>query len=199
MKPKLLIATGNAGKVAEMKALVGDGVDVVSLADAGIPSPEETGDTFEENAALKATNAARDSGMVSVADDSGIEVDALWGAPGARSARYARHGATDDENTAKLLEELDRVPGQDRTARFVCVIAVATPDGRIRTFRATLEGMVGREPRGDGGFGYDPVMVLQDGRTVAELSAEEKNRVSHRGTALRNALPYIHELLDAQV
>ncbi|HEV2127361.1 MAG TPA: RdgB/HAM1 family non-canonical purine NTP pyrophosphatase [Thermomicrobiales bacterium] len=195
--PRLLIATGNTGKIAEMEALIGDRAEVISLAEAGIESPEETGTTFEENAALKAVNAARESGLVTVADDSGIEVDALGGAPGVRSVRYAGDDATDEQNIAKLLHELEGVPDEARTAGFVSVIVVATPDGRARAFRGTLEGMVGRSPRGGGGFGYDPVMVLGDGRTVAELEPGEKNGISHRGTALRNALPYIHELLDS--
>ncbi len=198
MSPRLLIATGNAGKIAELAALIGDQAEVVSLAEAGIASPEETGTTFEENAALKAVNAARESGLVTVADDSGIEVDALAGAPGVRSARFAGDDATDEQNTAKLLREMEEVPDEDRTARFVSVIVVATPDGRTKAFRGALEGMVGRSPRGSGGFGYDPVMVLPDGRTVAELEPAEKNRISHRGTALRNALPYIHELLESE-
>jgi XTP/dITP diphosphohydrolase len=194
---RLLVATGNPGKISELSALFDGEVDIVSLAEAGLDSPEETGATFVENAVLKATSAARESGLIAVADDSGIEVDALGGAPGVRSARYAGDAATDEANRALLLRELEHVSERGRTARFVCAIAAATPDGRYEVFHGTLEGVITREPRGSGGFGYDPVMRLEDGRTVAELSADEKNRISHRGIALRNALPYLRDLLES--
>jgi XTP/dITP diphosphohydrolase len=194
---QLLLATGNRGKIAEFQALLGPSVDVVSLADLGIDSPEETGETFAENATLKARHGAAASGLVTVADDSGIEVDALDGAPGIRSARYAGEPGDDERNRQKLLRELHGMPAQDRSARFVCDIAVATPEGETRTFHGTLEGRVAESLRGDGGFGYDSLLELPDGRTVAELTPEEKNAISHRGMALRTALPYIHTVVEA--
>lgn len=193
---QLLLATSNRGKIRELQHLLGASVEVLSLADLGIESPEETGASFAENAELKARHGAAASGRITVADDSGIEVDALDGAPGIRSARYAGEPADDARNRHRLLRELDGVPQERRTARFVCEIAVATPGGEVRTFHGTLEGRVAERPRGTGGFGYDSLLELPDGRTVAELSAEQKNAISHRGTALRNALPYLHTVID---
>lgn len=192
---RILVATGNAGKINELKALLGSGIEVLSLTDIRLEGAEETGSTFEENAVLKARQAAHQSGMIAVADDSGIVVDALGGDPGVRSARYSGPAATDARNREKLLRELLDTPDAGRTARFVCVIAVVAPDGRSQTFAGTLEGVVSRSERGTGGFGYDSIFELSDGRTAAELTPDEKNRVSHRGKALRNALPYIHSLL----
>jgi XTP/dITP diphosphohydrolase len=190
---RVLIATGNRGKIAEIQAMLGDAAEAVPLSVLGLEGAEETGSTFEENAILKARQGATESGLVTVADDSGIEVDALHGAPGVRSARYAGEPSDDERNRLKLLRELEN--NEDRSARFVCVIAVAAPDGSVKTFRGTLDGVVTRAPRGSGGFGYDSLLELPDGRTAAELSSAEKNAISHRGTALRNALPYLHELL----
>ena len=195
---QLLIATANKGKVAEFSSLLGDVVDVVSLRDVGVKSPEETGSTFTENATIKATHGARASGLITVADDSGIVVDALDGAPGVLSARFAGIDATDEENRSLLLRRLREVPSRSRSARFVCILAVAHPDGRLGTFEGMLEGTVAGEERGAGGFGYDPVFELEDGLTVAELAPEQKNRISHRAKALQNALPYIHSLLAAE-
>ena len=197
--PRLILATGNQGKVVEMATLVGPDVEVLSIKDLALPSPAETGETFEENAIIKARAAASASGIVAVADDSGIEVDALGGAPGVRSARFAGENASDADNTALLLERLQGLPQDKRAARFICVISVATPDGEVESFRATLEGWVREEPRGTGGFGYDPVLTLPDGRTVAELSPDEKNAVSHRGKAMEKALPYIRFVLHQHV
>jgi XTP/dITP diphosphohydrolase len=194
---QLLLATRNRGKIAELQAMLGPPVDVVSLADLGIESPEETGATFAENAELKARHGAAASGRVTVADDSGIEVDALDGVPGIRSARYAGEPGDDERNRVKLLEEMQGVLTERRSARFVSEIAVATPGGEVRTFLGTLEGRVAEAPRGSGGFGYDSLLQLPDGRTVAELSPEEKNAISHRGVALRIALPYLHAVLGS--
>ncbi len=193
---RLLLATTNRGKIAELQDMLGSAADVVSLADIGATSVEETGTTFAENAELKARHGAEASGLVTVADDSGIEVDALNGAPGIRSARYAGEPGDDEQNRQKLMAELHGTPTEQRTARFVCEIAVATPAGELRTFHGTLEGRVAERPRGTGGFGYDSLMELPDGRTVAELTADEKNAISHRGEALRNALPYLQSVLD---
>lgn len=194
---KLLLATSNPGKIAELQDMLGATTEVLSLADVGVTSPEETGADFAENAVLKARHGAAGSGFVTVADDSGIEVDALDGAPGIRSARYAGEAGDDEKNRQKLLAALEGVPASRRSARFVCEIAVATPDGEVRTFRGTLGGRVAAGPRGAGGFGYDSLLELPDGRTVAELTPEDKNAISHRGEALRNALPYLQTVLDA--
>lgn len=195
---QLLIATGNAGKISEFRALLSaDDVRIVSLPDLKVESPEETGATFEENAVLKARHAARVCELVAVADDSGIVVDALDGAPGVISARFSGPNATDASNRELLLRRLEESGSGDRTARFVCVIAVAHPDGRVETFDGSLEGTIATEERGTGGFGYDPIFELSDGMTVAQLSPEQKNRISHRAMALRKALPYIRSVLDA--
>jgi XTP/dITP diphosphohydrolase len=194
----LLLATANRGKISELQAMLGRSARVLSLADLDLASPEETGQTFEDNAELKARHGALASGLVTVADDSGIEVDALDGAPGVRSARYAGESGDDARNREKLLAALAGTPPEGRAARFVSVIAVATPTGETRLFRGTLDGRVAGAARGTGGFGYDSVLELPDGRTVAELSQEQKNAISHRGTALRLALPYLHQLLNAR-
>lgn len=192
--PRILIATSNNGKVAEFSSLLGGLYDLVSLRDVGLASPDETGVTFEENAILKATAAAQESGLITVADDSGLEVDALGGQPGVRSARFAGESATDSENVVLLLDRLNGVPEEARTARFVCVIAVAMPNGRTRTYRGVLPGTITTSPRGTNGFGYDPVLELSNGRTVAELLPDEKNAISHRGNAFRTAIPYLHSI-----
>ena len=188
---KLIIATSNPHKVEEIAAVLGQiGIACVPLARTDIPEPDENGATFEENARIKAIAYARALGATVLADDSGLEVDALGGAPGVHSARYAGIGATraerDAANNAKLLRELAGVPHARRTARFVCVLCVARPDGSIAAeARGHFEGWIGESPRGANGFGYDPLLVLTDGRTSAELSSAEKNARSHRGNALR--------------
>ncbi len=191
--PKLLIATRNAGKLRELSALLG-GVPyrLVSLADVGIDAEvEETGDTFERNAALKAESYRDMSGMLTLADDSGLEVDALGGEPGVRSARYAGETATDAERMELLLRNLSATatPQSRWTARFRCVIAIAAPDGRgADLHHGVCEGRIVPQPRGDNGFGYDPAFLLPHlGLTMAELSDEQKNRVSHRAQAARRA------------
>ncbi len=138
----------------------------------------------------------RASGLVTISDDSGIEVDALDGAPGVRSARWSGTG-DDEQNRLKLMRELDGVPPSARSARFVCVIAIASPGRDVSTFHGTLDGVVADGPRGSQGFGYDALLELPDGRTVAELPASEKNAISHRGIALKNALPYIRSLTES--
>ncbi len=171
-------------------------VTVVTPADLGISlDVDETGVTYEENAALKAIAFAQASGLPSLADDSGLEVDALSGAPGVRSARYSVTGS-DKDNVDLLLRNLNGVPDEARTARFVCVVALALPSGVIEYARGQCEGTIGTERRGDGGFGYDPVF-FPEGRplTMAQLPPDEKNRLSHRGRAVHNALPIIERLL----
>lgn len=192
---KLTIATSNPHKVEEISAVLRPlGIDCVALGRTDIPEPDEDGVTFEENARIKAVAYARALGEMVLADDSGLEVDALDGAPGVQSARYAGLGATraerDAANNAKLLAALAGVPDARRAARFVCVLTIARPDGTIiAESRGTFEGVIGHVPRGANGFGYDPLLVLPDGRTSAELTSEEKNARSHRGNALRLIVP----------
>ena len=189
-KPTLLVATHNAGKLAELRNLLRDApYALASLADVGIDADvEETGATLEENAALKAVTYARLSGMLTLADDSGLEVDALGGAPGVYSARYAGAGASDADRIAKLLANLaSRKPPW--TARFRCVIAIARAGGAAELHAGVCEGVIIAKPRGENGFGYDPVFLLPEfGKTMAELSDAEKNRVSHRGLAARRVV-----------
>ncbi|MFW6051496.1 MAG: RdgB/HAM1 family non-canonical purine NTP pyrophosphatase [Myxococcota bacterium] len=190
MKVRLLVATGNRGKLAELRRLfAGLELEVVGL-DAVGPVPEvvEDGDTFEANAAKKAREVAAATGEMTLADDSGLEVDALGGAPGVRSARFAGEGATDAENNRLLLERLEATGDAARTGRFRCVLALADPPGplgdRVHLEAGACEGRILRAPRGEGGFGYDPLFVPRGHeRTMAELPADEKNRLSHRGAA----------------
>ena len=189
MTDKLLIATHNAGKLAELRALLRDApFALLSLSDVGIElDVEETGSTLEENAALKATTYARLADLPTLADDSGLEVDALGGAPGVHSARYAGPDATDADRIARLLDNLAPHP-QPWAARFRCVIAIAEPDGSIEWHTGACEGVIISNPRGDNGFGYDPVFfMLEHNRTMAELTDAEKNAASHRGIAARKA------------
>lgn len=185
---KLILATGNPGKVRELEAvLAGFDLDIAPQSAFAVPEVEETGLTFVENALIKARNAARHGGLPALADDSGLVVDALEGAPGIYSARYAGPGANDRANIDKLLAELAGLPAARRSARFVCALALlrhpADPTPLI--CQASWEGMVLAEPRGAGGFGYDPVFWVPDqGRTAAELEPDVKNRLSHRGQAL---------------
>ena len=188
-RERLLVATHNVGKLAELRELLrGVPFELVSLSDVGIEvDVDETGETLEENAELKATTYARLSGLTTLADDSGLEVDALGGAPGVHSARYAGPGATDADRIARMLNNLAPHP-QPWTARFRCVIAIASPDGEIELHGGACEGVIISEPRGDNGFGYDPAFLFtESNRTMAELSDAEKNAVSHRGIAARNA------------
>ncbi len=187
---KLLVATHNAGKVREYRQLLADlPLDVTYLDEEGVDfDVEETGKSFTENAVQKATAYAEATGLWTWADDSGLEVDALDGAPGIRSSRYAGPGASDEDRYRKLLRELDGVPWGARTARFRCVVAITTPEGEVRNAPGRCEGIIGFEPRGSHGFGYDPVFFLpQFDRTMAELSPEVKNRISHRARAARAA------------
>lgn len=190
---RIVFATNNPKKVGEVRAILADeGFEVVGLDafDVSIPEPEEDADTFAGNARIKAIVYAARLGEICLADDSGLCVDALDGRPGVHSARYAGRGDDrahrDEANNEKLLRELAEVPEADRTARFECAMCLATPDGRIvAETRGTFEGRIADHPSGDGGFGYDPLLVLDDGRTAAQLSPSEKNRRSHRGAAAR--------------
>ena len=187
--PQLVLATGNAGKLREMRAILAPWhVEVRSLADFTPQSADETGLTFVENALLKARFAAAASGLPAIADDSGLEVDALHGAPGIYSARYAGPGASDAANNAKLLQELAAVPDTQRTARYRCaMVFLRWPDDPAPIVaQASWDGVIGHAPRGTGGFGYDPLFLLDGGeRTAAELAPADKNERSHRGQALR--------------
>lgn len=196
---RLLVATRNPGKVREIGALLeGGGWEAVGLAELGIEeSPEEEAveafETFEENALAKARYFAERTGLSSLADDSGLVVDALGGAPGVRSRRFAAPDATrgerqDQANNRRLLELLEDTTDVARTARFVCAAAFAAPDGAHAVRTGALEGRIAGEPRGAGGFGYDAVFLLPDGRTLAELAPPEKNALSHRGRAVRALL-----------
>lgn len=196
---KYIIATHNKKKLTELsRILLPLGIEAVIDRDLGITitEVEETGTTFEENAYLKAASACKESGLPAVADDSGLCVDALDGAPGLYSARYAGEGATDEEKIAKLLEALKEVPAEKRTARFVSAICCVFPDGNTLYARGECEGMIAFAPSGEGGFGYDPVFLV--GKTsFAQMTAEEKDAVSHRGQSLRafsNVLgEYLHQ------
>jgi XTP/dITP diphosphohydrolase len=196
---RVVVATGNAHKLAEIERIL-DGLDVqlVPMTDLGVPSPVEDGDTFEANALLKARACATATGLPAIADDSGLEVDALGGAPGVWSARYAGEDGDDGANNAKLVAELIDVPEQARTARFVCAAALVAADGREAVVRGTMEGHIVAVARGSHGFGYDPHFVSDaagDGRTNAELSAAEKDAISHRGAAFRALRPHVERLL----
>ena len=185
-RPRLLIGTGNPGKLRELSALLADvPYELVSLDNVGVDCDvDETGSTLEENAVLKATTYARMTGLTTLADDSGLEVDAIDGAPGVRSSRYAGEGATDGGRIAYLLEKLDNIRGDDLTARFRCVMALARPGGRFETYSGLCEGAISRSPKGTNGFGYDPIFIVRGyDRTMAELSDVEKNEVSHRARA----------------
>ena len=187
---RLLLATNNKSKVREYRVLLeGIPCDIVAPADLGITqSVEESGETLEQNAVLKAQAYAAISNMTALADDSGLEVDALGGEPGVLSARYAGEGASDRERINYLLVKLNDVPWDQRGARFRCVIAVASPEGEVTLCQGECPGIIAFEPKGTGGFGYDPVFYLpQLDKTMAELSMQEKNEVSHRGKAARAA------------
>lgn len=197
----LLIATHNPGKVREYRALLADlPLKVVHLDEAGITfDVEENGTTFAENARLKARAYAAASGLLTWADDSGLEVDALDGAPGVYSARYAGPDATDEDRYRKLLRELDARPDAPRSARFHCVVALVSPAGAEYTVDGTCEGEIIDTPRGTHGFGYDPVFFLPGMEmTMAELAPHEKNRISHRGRAAAAAKSILAELLLAE-
>ena len=186
MSRKLLLATNNQGKVREYRNLLsGLPFELVSPVELGITTVvDEVGDTLEENARLKAVALATESWLLALADDSGLEVDALGGEPGTMSARYAGENATDKERIDYLLAKLADVPAEKRSARFRCVIAIATPGGDIDFCSGDCQGFITFEPQGEQGFGYDPIFYLPElDKTMAELSPDVKNRISHRGKA----------------
>lgn len=197
MPHDLLIATRNSKKKKELQEILGDlNIRLLTLDDIPeIPEVEEDGQTFEENAIKKASVTAVLSGYITLADDSGLVVDALGGDPGVYSARYAGVGSSDEDNNEKLLNMLATLKEQDRTARFICVIAICTPQGSINTVQGSCEGKILFSPSGQGGFGYDPLFIPEGfDKTFAELAAVEKNKISHRGKALQEAKPILEEL-----
>ncbi len=198
---KLIFATGNQGKMREIREIMGDlGMEILSMKEAGITVDiEENGTTFQENAVIKAKAVAAalppEMEAIVMADDSGLEVDALNREPGVYSARYMGEETSYRIKNKSLVDRLEGVPVEKRTARFVCAIAAVTPDGHVMTSEGVIEGKIGYEERGEGGFGYDPIFYLPDmSRTTAELSAEEKNAVSHRGKALREIKKEIQKM-----
>jgi XTP/dITP diphosphohydrolase len=185
---KIIFATGNQGKMREIREILADmDVEVLSMKEAGINLDiVENGSTFEENAAIKARAVCEAAGEIVLADDSGLEIDYLNKEPGIYSARYMGEDTSYHIKNASLIERLEGVPDEERTARFVCAVAAAFPDGTVKTVRATMEGRIGYEEKGENGFGYDPIFFLPEyGCTSAQLSMEEKNKISHRGKALR--------------
>ena len=185
---KMIFATGNEGKMREVRMILGDlGAEILSLKEAGIQAEaEENGTTFEENAVIKAKEIMEKTGALVLADDSGLEVDALNGEPGIYSARYMGHETSYHIKNKNLIERLEGKTGEERSARFVGAIAACFPDGRVLTTRGTMEGQIGYEEKGENGFGYDPIFYLPEYQCYSgELPLEEKNKLSHRGKALR--------------
>jgi XTP/dITP diphosphohydrolase len=199
--PRLLLATGNRHKLYELKSLLqGLPYEIITPADIGIEiRVAEVGKSLEENARLKATSMAAESRLISLADDSGLEVEALGGRPGVLSARYAGENASDKDRIRHLLSQLEEVPWEERRANFRCVIAIAIPQGQVKLCSGECRGYITLEPRGEHGFGYDPVFYLPElGKTMAELPLEVKNRLSHRGQAARKAFSLILKLRDSK-
>jgi len=197
---KILIATTNSAKVAEyLRLLAGILLELTTPVLENVTHhPEETGSTFEENALLKARFYSRATGLVALADDSGLEVDALGGSPGVRSARFGGPDATDQDRNRLVLMELEGVPQAQRSARFRCVIALVWPNGRQETFDGTCEGYIASRPSGDAGFGYDPIFYYPElGKTFGEVDPDVKNRHSHRGKAARKVLQRLKEAASA--
>ncbi len=195
----IILATNNKSKVKEISEMMsGSDITFVSLADAGINvEVEETGTTFEENALLKAREICKLSGKPTISDDSGLEIDALDGAPGIYSSRFMGEDTSYDIKNNALIEKLENVADPDRTARFRCCMALVLPDGREFVTEGTMEGIIAREPKGINGFGYDPILFIPEyNRTSAELSSEEKNNISHRGEALRKMIEVIKKELN---
>ena len=197
---ELVLASNNKGKLKEIRALAGPfGIDVRTAAELGFyEDVEETGDTFEENARLKASVVAKALGRPALADDSGLVVEALGGAPGVYSARYGGGHGDDAANNKRLMAEMENVPPAKRGAAFVCVMVCQKPDGGEIMAEGRLEGVIAREPAGENGFGYDPVFFLPElGLTTAQIPREKKNAISHRGNALRGLMEKLPEFLKA--
>lgn len=184
---KIILASNNNGKIKEFREIFKDmDIELVPMKEAGIDVDiEESGETFEENSLIKARTVCKLSGCITIADDSGLEVDYLGGQPGVYSARFMGHDTSYDIKNKAIIDKLKGVSGKDRSARFVAVIAAVFPDGRELVTRGTMEGIIGQEPLGENGFGYDPILFLPEyNKSSAELTSEEKNKISHRGKAL---------------
>jgi XTP/dITP diphosphohydrolase len=195
--PKLLLASSNLGKIREYRLLLGDlGYQIVTLSEQGISKViTESGNTYEQNAEMKATTYAKLSQLITLADDSGLEVDALHGKPGIHSARFAGKNATDADRVTKLLAMMDGIPWDRRTAHFKCVIAIATPESKLRLCQGKCRGIIAFEAKGENGFGYDPIFHLPElAKTLAELPLELKNQLSHRGQAAQRARKILNQL-----
>ncbi len=204
-EPRLVLATHNEHKVGELRAILLapevdlplKGEQIVGAASFGVPEPKEDGVTFAENALIKARALAQATGLVAIADDSGLAVDVLGGAPGIFSARWAGRHGDDRANLELLLAQLSDIAPEHRAARFVCAAALVTPEGHEHVELGALDGRLLFEPRGDGGFGYDPILQpIGEERSCAQLSAEEKNAISHRGNAFRLLAPHIKALFS---
>lgn len=195
---RIVLATNNTHKVAEIRSiLAGLPIELLTAADfANFPDPEENGRTLEENARIKAHAVHEATGLWSLADDSGLEIDALDGAPGIYSARFSGPQCSFADNNEKILRLMEKIPDNHRAARFRCVAVLACGDGRIQVFDGIIEGSITRSTRGTGGFGYDPIFFVPGlGRTFAETTAEDKNRLSHRGRAFRKVADHLRTLL----
>lgn len=197
---KLIFATENQGKLKEIREIMADlDVEVLSMKEAGVQTEiEENGTTFEENAVIKARAVGKLTGELTLADDSGLEIDYLNKEPGVYSARYMGEDTSYHVKNASLIKRLEGVPMEQRTARFVCVIAAVFPDGKVETARGTIEGVIGYEERGENGFGYDPIFYVPElNCSTAELTPGQKNEISHRGKALRKMKEILKEAWDA--
>ena len=196
---KIILASNNKGKIAEVKEILKDmNVEVISMKEAGLDVDiEENGSTFEENALIKAEAIMKMTGEITIADDSGLEVDYLNKEPGIYSARYMGHDTSYDIKNNAIIQRLEGVNRTDRSARFVCAMAVVFPDGKNIIARGTMEGLIADKPMGENGFGYDPIMYLPEyQKTSAQLSSEEKNKISHRGKALEKLKTQLQEYLS---
>ena len=196
---KIILASNNKGKIAEVKEILKDmNVEVISMKEAGLDVDiEENGSTFEENALIKAEAIMKMTGEITIADDSGLEVDYLNKEPGIYSARYMGHDTSYDIKNNAIIQRLEGVKGTDRSARFVCAMAVVFPDGKNIIASVTMEGLIADKPMGENGFGYDPIMYLPEyQKTSAQLSSEEKNKISHRGKALEKLKTQLQEYLS---
>ncbi len=198
---KFLLSTSNLGKLNEFKQILSPiGIQVVSTKDINLDMkfPEETGNTFEENAYIKANRAYELSGLPSIGDDSGLQVDALNGAPGIYSARYAGENASDKEKINKLLYELKDIPEEKRTARFVCAISCVISNEKNFFVKGICEGSIAFNPVGNNGFGYDPIFICKNGKTFSELKSDEKNKISHRGIAIRKLYLELNKIMSSK-
>ncbi len=197
VRPTVVLATKNRGKVTEFLALLPGDIEIKTLDDMNMSAPPETGVTFAENAAIKALGISALCDAIVIADDSGLEVDVLSGAPGVWSARFAGEPPDDERNIELLLEKLQGIPDKDRTARFVCSVIVSRGDQILLESMGYCDGVIGHERRGTNGFGYDPLFILPNGRTMAELSPDQKNALSHRAHAFRQVAEPLYELVTS--